>query len=59
MATTYKIVGPLPVAGKQPGETVTTDDLTGCDVEHLIGAGHLAPTSKSTTKAAQATDPQE
>ena len=38
---------------------ITTDDLDGCDVEHLIGAGHLAPTSKSTTKAAQATDPQE
>ena len=55
----YKIVGPLPVAGKQPGETVTTDDLDGCDVEHLIGAGHLAPTSKSTTKAAQAADSKE
>lgn len=57
--STYKIVGPLPVAGKQPGEVVTTDDLTGCDVEHLVGAGHLAPVSKSTTKAAQAEPTKE
>lgn len=57
--STYKIVGPLPVAGKQPGENVTTDELEGCDVEHLIGAGHLAPTGKSTTKAAQAADSKE
>lgn len=58
MATTYKIVGPLPVAGKQPGEDVTSDDLAGCDVEHLVGAGHLAPVSKS-TKAAPAADSKE
>jgi len=57
--STYKIVGPLPVAGKQPGESVTTDDLDGCDVQHLIEAGHIAPTSKSTTKAAQAESPKE
>lgn len=56
--STYKIVGQLPVVGKQPGETVTLDDLDGCDVNHLIEAGHLAPTSKSTTKAAQA-EPKE
>ena len=59
MATTYKIVGPLPVAGKQPGENVTTDDLDGCDVQHLIEAGHIAPTGKSTTKAAPADNPKE
>ena len=57
--STYKIVGPLPVAGKQPGETVTTDDLDGCDVNHLVEAGHIAPISKSTTKAAQAADSKE
>lgn len=57
--STYKIVGPLPVAGKQPGENVTTNDLDGCDVQHLIEAGHIAPTSKSTTKAAQAESPKE
>lgn len=59
MATTYKIVGPLSVAGKQPGENVTTDDLDGCDVRHLIEAGHIAPTGKSTTKAAPADNPKE
>jgi hypothetical protein len=47
------------VAGKQPGETVTTDDLDGCDVNHLVEAGHIAPISKSTTKAAQAADSKE
>jgi hypothetical protein len=57
--STYKIVGPLPVAGKQPGEDVTTDDLEGCDVVHLVEAGHIAPTGKSTNKAAQATSPKE
>lgn len=51
--TSYKIIGPLPVAGHEPGETVTTDDLTGCDVDHLIEAGHIA-TSKTPTKAAPA-----
>jgi|GEM_PF-1734371 hypothetical protein len=51
--STYKIVGPLRVAGHEPGEVVTTDDLDGCDVNHLLEAGHLAP-SKTPTKAAPA-----
>lgn len=53
--STWKIVGPLRVAGHEPGETVTIDDLDGCDVNHLVEAGHLVPT-KSTTKAAPATE---
>lgn len=40
----YKIVGPLPVCGHEPGSTVGDDDLTGADVTHLIEAGHLEPT---------------
>jgi hypothetical protein len=56
---TYKIVGPLPVAGHEPGDVVSDDDLDGCDIEHLIGAGHLADTKSKTAKVATATPNQE
>lgn len=59
---TYKIVGPFPVAGRNPGETVTDDDLSayGGVAELLIEAGHITTTkaSKATDKADQATDEQ-
>lgn len=56
---TYKIVGPLPVAGHQPGEIVSDDELEGCDIEHLIGAGHLANTKSKTVKVETAAQNQE
>lgn len=56
---TYKIVGPLNVVGHEPGEIVNDDDLKGCDIEHLIGAGHLASTKSKTTKVESATSTQE
>jgi hypothetical protein len=56
---TYKIVGPLNVVGHEPGEIVSDDDLKGCDIEHLIGAGHLASTKSKTTKVESATSTQE
>jgi hypothetical protein len=56
---TYKIVGPLNVVGHEPGEIVSDDDLKGCDIEHLIGAGHLASTKSKTTKVDPATSTQE
>jgi hypothetical protein len=56
---TYKIVGPLNVVGHEPGEIVSDDDLKGCDIEHLIGAGHLASTKSKTTKVEPATSTQE
>lgn len=56
---TYKIVGPLPVAGHEPGDVVSDDDLEGCDIEHLIGAGHLASTKSKAIKADTATSNQE
>ena len=56
---TYKIIGPLPVAGRQSGDVVSDDDLKGCDIEHLIGAGHLASTKSKTTKVEPATSTQE
>jgi hypothetical protein len=56
---TYKIVGPLNVVGHEPGEIVSDDDLEGCDIEHLIGAGHLASTKSKTTPVEKATPTQE
>ena len=56
---TYKIVGPLPVAGHEPGDIVSDDDLVGCDVEHLIGAGHLINTKSKTVKVEIAATNQE
>lgn len=56
---TYKIVGPLPVAGHQPGEIVSDDELEGCDIEHLTGAGHLANTKSKTVKVETAAQNQE
>lgn len=56
---TYKIVGPLCVAGHEPGDVVSDDDLEGCDIEHLIGAGHLASTKSKTAKVETATSNQE
>jgi len=41
---TYKITGGFPVAGKNPGETVTDDDLKGANVTVLIEAGCITPT---------------
>jgi hypothetical protein len=47
------------VVGHEPGEIVSDDDLEGCDIEHLIGAGHLASTKSKTTKVETATSTQE
>ena len=41
---TYKIVGPLNIAGHEPGEVISDDDLIGASVDHLIEAGHIAET---------------
>ena len=56
---TYKIVGPLPVVGREPGDIVSDDDLVGCDIQHLIGAGHLADTKSKTAKVNTAASNQE
>lgn len=46
MSNTYKIVGPLPVAGRLPGEMLQEADLDGLDISHLIEAGHIAENKK-------------
>lgn len=46
----YKVVSDL-VDGKKPGDTITDEELLGCNVDALIAAGHLAdPTSKKSDK---------
>ena len=56
---TYKIVGPLPVVGHEPGDTVSDDDLVGLNVTHLIEVGHLAVVPKKAGKAEPAPPPPE
>lgn len=53
----YKVIGGREVAGKQAGETVSEDDLAGCNIPALIEAGHLAPIT--TTKATKAETSEE
>lgn len=43
---TFKIVGPLPVAGRSPGEILTDEDLAEFDVAFLIETGHIAINKK-------------
>lgn len=55
MVRKYKITGPLPIAGKQPGEIVSSDMLT--DEAHLVSIGVLSlvesGTASSTMKASK------
>ena len=44
--TTYKVLSEL-VAGKAQGETITSEELEGSNIDALIEAGHIA---KATTK---------
>jgi len=50
----YKIIGPLQVAGKDPGMIVTSEDLAGNNISALVEAGHIEP-----IKAAKATKEEQ
>lgn len=39
----YKIVGPLPVAFREPGSILTDEDLEPFNVDWLLELGHIAP----------------
>jgi hypothetical protein len=52
----FKISGTRPVAGKNPGETISIDELDGCNIDALVTAGHLTP---ATTKTVKVTNPEE
>ena len=45
----YKVVSDL-VDGKKPGDTITDEELLGCNVEALIEAGHLSESTKKAEK---------
>lgn len=43
----YKVVSDL-VSGKKTGETITDEELVGCNVDALLAGGHIAADTKST-----------
>ena len=45
MSVAYVITGPLPVNGKNAGETIARDELT--DPDFLLAIGWIAPTKKA------------
>lgn len=51
---TYKIVGPYRVCEREPGDTLTSEDLAvdGVSVDHLIGSGHLEMSTSKRSVAA-------
>jgi len=55
----YKITGSRQIAGHQPGQTVEGASLDGANIDALIEAGHLQPTTSKITKADEATDTEE
>jgi len=42
----YKIVSEI-VSGKKPGDTITDQELEGCNIEALLEAGHIVGESPS------------
>ena len=55
--STYLITGPYPVLGKQPGDTLTSDELDGWDTDWLTDSGHIVAqgdAAATTTEAAPA-----
>ncbi len=55
--TTYKIVGLHTVCGREPGESVTDEDLEGYYVDALIEGGHIIP--DKARKAVSATNQED
>ena len=49
----YKIVGPLRVANREPGEILSEEDLAGLDISHLIETGHIASIKKGREATAE------
>lgn len=42
----YKIASDM-IAGKQPGDTISEQELEGCNIDALVEAGHLVGETKS------------
>lgn len=54
MAKSYVITGPLHVANKKPGDTVTSDELT--DEAFLVSIGYITPVASASTKKAKSVE---
>ena len=54
MAKSYLITGPLHVANKKPGDTVTGDELT--DADFLVSIGYIEPIRQTRTKKSESGD---
>ena len=46
----YKVVSER-IVGKEPGDTITEQELEGCDIAALVEAGHITGTITTSTKA--------
>ena len=49
---TYRITGPFPVLDKQPGDTLTSDELAEWDVPWLTETGHIVEDGVATPSEA-------
>ena len=56
MSKRFRIVGGRPVAGRQPGEVLSEDDLAGLNVDALIRAGHVVEERPKKAKQQEETD---
>lgn len=45
----YKVSGSQKVAGKEPGETLTKEDLTGTNIDALIASGAITVVTSQPT----------
>ena len=45
----YKVLSDL-IDGKNTGETISDDELQGCNIDALLQAGHLAETTTKKTE---------
>ncbi|MEI8285765.1 MAG: hypothetical protein WCG15_00560 [Actinomycetes bacterium] len=54
MAKSYLITGPLHVANKKPGDTVTSDELT--DAGHLLSIGFIEVVKSGSAKKPESSD---
>ena len=54
MAKSYLITGPLHVAHKKPGDTVTSDELS--DEAHLVKIGYITLVKSAGTKKADSAE---
>lgn len=46
----YKVVADN-IVGKSPGDTITDEELDGCNIEALIEGGHITADPSTKTKA--------